>query len=58
MSVRPTEIVTHRTTSLLAEDLSVAASDLSSALNGASCLVIGGAGSIGSETIEQLCRFR
>ena len=57
MSVRPTDIVTLRTTSLLAEDLTRAADDLASALNGTSCLVIGGAGSIGAETIEQLCRF-
>ena len=57
MIQRPSSIVTKRQTSLLAEDMSQSAAALEKALKNASVLVIGGAGSIGSETICLLAEY-
>ena len=50
-------MLTGRTTSLLAQDLADHAQALNLALNASSVLVIGGAGSIGSETVLRLADF-
>lgn len=54
---RPTEMLTQRSESLLASDLAAMKAALADALNGRSCLVIGGAGSIGAETTLLLSGF-
>ena len=54
---RPTEMLTRRSESLLANDMAANANRLTELLAGKSCLVIGGAGSIGSETTLLLAQF-
>lgn len=50
--------ITHRTESLFNEDLQRYYADLSSAIDGKSLLVIGGAGTIGSSFIRAALRYR
>ncbi|HBJ94562.1 MAG TPA: nucleoside-diphosphate sugar epimerase, partial [Hyphomonadaceae bacterium] len=50
-------MLTRRSESLLAKDTAANADRLTQALAGKSCLVIGGAGSIGSETTLLLAQF-
>lgn len=54
---RPTEHITGRTISLLADDLEAHKAALNDALSDKSVLVIGGAGSIGSETISLIAQY-
>ena len=53
----PTDIVTGRTVSLFARDMATRDDNLSDALSSSRCLVIGGAGSIGGETVRLLSRY-
>lgn len=57
MIQKPTSILTGRTSSLLSDDLEKARDALTENLKNAAVLVIGGAGSIGSETIALLSDF-
>ena len=57
MIQRPTDIVTLRQTSLIEPDLNRHADALDGILSGKSVLVIGGAGSIGSETTALLSQY-
>ncbi|MAK62105.1 MAG: nucleoside-diphosphate sugar epimerase [Ponticaulis sp.] len=57
MIQRPTHALTGRTQSLLEVDLANHADGLTEALSGKSVLVIGGAGSIGSETVSLLAYY-
>ena len=51
------ELATNRVKSIFAQDLETSRSAISSLLSGARVLVIGGAGSIGSATVQQLVKF-
>lgn len=53
----PTDIATGRHDSLLADDIATHASELSETLNDSRCLIIGAAGSIGSETAKLLSGY-
>lgn len=57
MIQKPTSILTGRTTSLLSDDLKKSHDALRQNLKNSTVLVIGGAGSIGSETIALLADF-
>ncbi|MAI89561.1 MAG: hypothetical protein CBB65_03905 [Hyphomonadaceae bacterium TMED5] len=57
LTLRPTDLLTKRTHSLLRQDMTSNVVALTSALTGKSCLVIGGAGSIGSETLALLSGY-
>lgn len=58
MIERPSDILTGRTRSLLADDILAQTERLAVALENRSCLIIGGAGSIGSQTTELLSSYR